>query len=575
MSGKIPVLLITILLISGCKTMQTMSDGITKALDMRPVHEKFDGQFIESTNANKPAEHYEEIRQEIERTRENVFIKATTKDDVDSTDRGWNFSKDDMMNQIKAAEFIHVPAFQKYMDRIAARLLKHWPGEKPDIQFTTRLNYNQQYGASTKGDGVLVIYLGTVKSIKSEDELAFLIAHEMAHNLLHHNLRQDYLDVQSKWLEASFNTASAVVMAQNFDITKGLDGKKTLTLTNQDVVAKALVRNSAYIEQTKTLTDTLWSGRWSRVLEQEADLLATDLIIRAGYSKGATRQAIQRIAASQSGSKEKLKDISQAQQQALSTAFEEQGLSGVINQGSSLLTSSLMKTGDELLGKLSMQHASPEDREAYIQQYAIREYRSSPRIKYNRDHLKALSHPKTNAIITAHMDITQALSALANNDIDHAYSLGKKVLKSPAGNSNRARVLMYQIRKAQGKNQTALKNLELIRDWDLAPVSTYDLIIKEYRKNGQFKQAGKYLQQAHNKYGEALFYPESILLSIHNKDTEKANKDYESCMDTENATIKTACTQAMAGLNPEVLQSEDSKSTTKSLLESVGKALLL
>lgn len=537
-------------LVSGCKTVQTISDGVTNPLDFRSVHEKFEGKFIDSTYAQVSSKDYEGARRELQETRDNELIKLATKDKEDNTQRSWNFSKNDMVNQAKAAQYIDAPAFEKYMDGIADKLLDNWPGEPPSQPIRTRISSNQAYDAHTKGDGILVINLGVIKSAESEDELAFIIAHEMAHNLLQHAMRQDYLDAQSLWLETGFNAASTLVMAKNLDMTDGANGIKTLSLSNQATVSKALAKNSANLELMQNLSANLWGSSWSRALEEEADLLALDLIIRTGYSKNASRKAMQRIAASSAGTESLLAEIGKNQQEAITAAFKEKGLEGMLNQGSGLLTSGLMEVGSSLVSKLKENHASPEAREEYIQAYANREYRRSPRVRYNRDHLKAIEHPQTKATLSAHQNITEALSALAADDIDNAYKLGKSVLSSPAKNSSRSRTLMYQIRKYQGKDALALKNLELIADWDLAPVNTYDAIIREYRTSGRYSKAEQYLENGQKIYGKEFFYPEAIMLSRSKGDNTFAVSTYTECLSTKNATIKSACKEVIGNLAP-------------------------
>ncbi len=175
------------LVVSGCKTVSTIQDGVTKAVDFRPEHEKFTGKFIDTDRTVVTAEDREIAKQELESTENNVFIKMTTSDKEDDKERAWGFSKSDSSDQVKAAKFIEAPEFEKYMDGIVARLLKSWPHEQPEKPLQTRLSFQPMYGAETKGDGVLVINLGAVNDVDSEDELAFLLAHEMAHNLLHHS----------------------------------------------------------------------------------------------------------------------------------------------------------------------------------------------------------------------------------------------------------------------------------------------------------------------------------------------------------------------------------------------------
>ncbi len=196
-------------------------------------------------------------------------------------------------------------------------------------------------------------------------------------------------------LEAGFNVASTLVMAKHAELKKGSNGNHVLSLSDQEGLSKALAKNSVNESLIQELSSTVLGGSWSRSLEEEADLLALDLIISAGYSKNVARAAIQRIGASQAGAKSRMDKFTENRKQALTSAFQTNGLDGVLNQGSELMVSGVLEAKDALLDKFGSQHASPEDRENYIQAYANREYRRARKVVPSKAHLKARSHPFT------------------------------------------------------------------------------------------------------------------------------------------------------------------------------------
>ncbi len=166
----------------------------------------------------------------------------------------------------------------------------------------------------------------------------------------------------------------------------------------------------------------------------------------------------------------------------------------------------------------------------------------------SKAHLKARSHPKTRQVLDAHENITRALEALSEDNVEKAYKLGNLALKSPARNSSRARLLMYQVRKYQGKDDLALLNLERISNWELAPVNAYDSIIDEYLRKGRYDKAETYLNKGQSIYEREPFFPQEIVLSKSKNDPESALAVYNECQATKNKTIKHACSQVIGSL---------------------------
>ncbi|MRI34018.1 hypothetical protein EOPP23_13560 [Endozoicomonas sp. OPT23] len=567
MKKKLAIAITGALLLSGCKTMQTISEGVTKAVDMRPEYEKFEGQFIASDQAQSSKVELQAQKEENQASTDNAAISFLTADKKDDSQKVWQLSEEELLQQTQKSMRVEVPAFERYMDGITKKLLAHWPNEKPDYTFKTQLNSQQLYGASTKGDGVLNINLGVIESAGSEDELAFILAHEMAHNLLHHSLREETLNAQSLWLEAGFNVASSLALAQSMEMTDS-GNKKTLSLTNKDLLKKSIAKNTVNQQLIQDFSSDVLGSSWSRTLEEEADLLALDLIVKAGYSRNAAQQSMQRIAASQDKADNFVTELAKKQAQELANAFLSQGLNGALEQGKS----SLKKGAMELARKaLSKSHADPEDREKNIQAYSNREYRKTKKVKLTSSRFeKAKSQSHTRQVLNAYQTMEEAMKAVSEERIDDAYKLGKTVLRTPAANSSRSRLLMYTIRKYQGKDATALRNLELIADWNKAPLIAYSNIINEYLESNQTKNARKYIEKGQKRFGNESFYPAQINLALRSGNLKAAQDAFAQCDATRNASVKEMCAQYIGSLKIEKPKSV----TPGSLFKTMGKAFL-
>ncbi len=86
-----------------------------------------------------------------------------------------------------------------YILSIANNLLTGWPGSTPDIQlFILAEGSPILYTAETSTAGEIFISNGVLIQAKPEDEIAAVIAHELAHIHIEHNKELNYLNYSKK-----------------------------------------------------------------------------------------------------------------------------------------------------------------------------------------------------------------------------------------------------------------------------------------------------------------------------------------------------------------------------------------
>ncbi len=93
--------------------------------------------------------------------------------------------RDRFMGQFKGGDFIYDPRFQSFFERVLGNILNG----NPDIHreglnlYLTGLPYPN---AACWGDGNFTFNLSLLRRLNSEDEVAFVLCHELAHYLLEH-----------------------------------------------------------------------------------------------------------------------------------------------------------------------------------------------------------------------------------------------------------------------------------------------------------------------------------------------------------------------------------------------------
>ena len=89
-----------------------------------------------------------------------------------------------LLKMIRNEAFINDFMLQNFVNRIVERIVRQNEiGHKPKFTF---IGKNNSVNAYTVGLNCLVVNIGLLARIRSEDQLAFILAHEIAHNELGH-----------------------------------------------------------------------------------------------------------------------------------------------------------------------------------------------------------------------------------------------------------------------------------------------------------------------------------------------------------------------------------------------------
>jgi len=179
----------------------------------------------------------------------------------------------EMIGQARAQKALDVDAAQTQRVRaIAQRLIQQVGTFRPDAQqwnWEIHVINSNEVNAWCMPGGKMAVYSGLIKQTKAtDDELAAVIGHEMAHALREHAREQ---------------------MSQQMVTGLGLS------------ILTAVTGNSAAGDLGGTLTDVMFNLPNSRTHETEADLLGVELAARAGYDPRAAVSLWQKMNALSSG----------------------------------------------------------------------------------------------------------------------------------------------------------------------------------------------------------------------------------------------------------------------------------
>ncbi|WP_337998009.1 M48 family metalloprotease [Oleispirillum naphthae] len=365
---------------------------------------------------------------------------------------------------------------EDYMVRILGTLLEPWREERPDLQ--VRLTPDLDFRAETDKDGVITVSLGVFLQCESEDELAFILAHEASHALLRHHESNRYNEAQKRLTDITANTLAVVLSKRD---SKNADSR-TLNLNAWGMV-----------EAYQVMQTTIFDPAWNREQEDEADLLAVDLITAAGYNNSVYQIVLERL---------HLADERRAAEQEAERKEVEKRItavmeSGHVVEGFGMALNQMFKAPTAIVGHVVAEagsdHPSAEGRENNLTGYVVREIDTlgdSAALPLRVDaYEKQILHGKGGKLLAKHVYVQRAGVLIEEGDLAAARKLLLGLLNGPKDTNAVVRYKLYQLYEKEGSPDKAMANLELAAKDRRAPVKVFTALIEAHGRNGDWQRA--------------------------------------------------------------------------------------
>ncbi|MFL5236576.1 MAG: M48 family metallopeptidase [Rhizomicrobium sp.] len=275
----------------------------------------------------------------------------------------------------RAQGFVPSPQLNAYVHGVLTRLLvnvKMPPSFRPDV----RVLAAPEFAGECTPDGTLIVTIGLLEQLENEDELAFVLGHEVAHAIYRHQTpdwykkAQYYAVVNGGAVDTMASAAAAAAGGvAGANVMRGLD------------VARHLAKLSG-----KVLMPQMERGQ-----EDAADALGFDLMAKAGYDPQAALSVMDKLAQQEA-------EAAQAAAQARAAAKKDSsgseggfmkglnlgaGALGSIMSGSAPSTDQVadiaifaFDTAVDNMADDATAHHPAKERADLLSAYAFREYRS-------------------------------------------------------------------------------------------------------------------------------------------------------------------------------------------------------
>ncbi|WP_185803923.1 M48 family metalloprotease [Pontivivens nitratireducens] len=246
-------------------------------------------------------------------------------------------------------------AVESKLEEILQTLLPHVPGASlPGGQVRIHPQISEYYNGSASNTNDIYISVGALHQATSEDEVAFLIAHELAHIALSHNGGGDAFAT----FDNTIDTMAAIVDSVS-QLGVGLD-----LIEDEDVIAAFGAATFAQMS-----ADAIAGTVHGRRTELAADRLAWDMYSAAGYGADAYPATFSNIASGEIERKTILEQNAanlRAQANAIALSMDE----NIIREGlRALAQQTAIFAAQDMLLWAAKTHPSPQDREAALFDY--------------------------------------------------------------------------------------------------------------------------------------------------------------------------------------------------------------
>jgi Zn-dependent protease with chaperone function len=275
----------------------------------------------------------------------------------------------------RAQGFVPSPALHDYVKSVLMRELAGVPlpsSFQPDVHVLAA----PEFAALCTPDGTVIVTVGLLEQLENEDELAFVLGHEISHAILRHHdsdwlaRSQYYAVVNGAAVDSVAQHASGAIGAGNArNIARGLDVMQHLYKLSANVLAPQMTRSQ----------------------EDQADAVGFDLMVRAGYDPEAALSVMDKLARQEA-------EAARAAAQAKAAAKQNGGGAGSVGNAllgglgnfaasgfsvSSLtdkdnMTDLAINVFDAAVDSVSDEassHHPAKEREDLLSAYAFREYR--------------------------------------------------------------------------------------------------------------------------------------------------------------------------------------------------------
>ncbi|MEQ1888717.1 MAG: M48 family metalloprotease [Alphaproteobacteria bacterium] len=436
------------------------------------------------------------------------------------------------------------PPLDIFLNKIKDKLLKVSP--LPNCPIHVYVIPQEHFAASAAADGGIFLPMGLLRDLKSEDEIAAVLAHEITHVLKNHHKSDDFLKAQQGMLKAGETLMGAYSAVQQVSgIAPAIDGQTSMNIA----------------EAVYAVSENVIAPNWTSGQEDEADLMGADLFIAAGYNKA----AIATMMAKLEDWEKKIAKRDKAKDQFVQASLQANAMSIAGAAGSAMAAPSAANIGG-MLARLAPgaitaiagsnkgeDHRPVSERKADVIQYLGAFYKTSPRPPLGAaqwDQQRALP------VFSHYASASKARVLMEAGQLEQASKLAQEAVSGPTAAHAYPQLTLYEVANRQGRPD-AVSHLDAILRNPLPPIAGYRYAAAHAIKTGNTPQAAGFVDEANRRYDTPVsFIPEAIRLYQQTGHQEKVPPLLARCQMKGDKATYAVCQSAAGGSSPQAGQQQ-------------------
>jgi len=494
--GLTVAMMLGIIGLSGCQT--------TKMQEYNPfasVRDTFEGKYIDHVQNNPP-----------EPGRGQASLTQTITGFLDHEDEETvkNMGQPDGVTIARLLRngIVKIPRLENRLNDLADYVVEQWPGDKPEV--TVYLEPSDEINARAEPDRTIFIPLRILyemeeqldtgaSTVTLEDAVAALLAHEVSHILLRHHDADHFKNVQKR---AYGIVSTSINMAASLDkIRQKIGGA-------QESEQEKLLRMAMINYLSDWAANDIVATNWSREAEDEADLLAADLMYKAGYDVNAFEILFNTLRAVENAKFAKHEKAREKYGKAIEKAFHD-GSFQEMTQGGLKAIYADMKF--EWNRNVASTHGDATGRWQQVSGYYIETY-ELPGLEKNEVRLTGQSVEKIMAlksskrVYESHQAAQSAVSYALEGNTKETDKSVRQALVHGGTHDPFIRLNLFKARREQGKPGKALANLDYILNKFNAQTKPtfefYSEAVNTYLSRQKIDSAEKMMTMAMDDFGD-------------------------------------------------------------------------
>lgn len=341
------------------------------------------------------------------------------------------------------------------------------------------------FGAKASADGNIYIPFAVLRDIDSTDELAALLAHELAHTIRNHNSSDLFVQLQKRGMMA----AAMLGTIKQGDAAQ-------MRASDQKLLETAFT--------TFMVTDGFINPGWTRRQELEADRLGMDLLIAAGYNGDAMFTLLDKMAVW-----EELNSTEQNQRNGMidqllmvnDPELAKVPFGASINH---LLDQSASKLGS-VVSRLNQDHDAAEKRYDSLLAYVETHYPNAPSPAVETSNWRRVAQSRESQRIWEGLTLVgQSREAAMKGNAREAEALLSSAVNPHTTQQNFLRQSFYELRAAQRNERGMEQNLVLAMGGDYPSFQLH--VARAQLAGGGDPASAKRLMATFERYGKPPTY---------------------------------------------------------------------